>query len=222
MIQSEKHLAADDALLQHLIVDRGFTNDGAAQFSKVLRATVAVAGFVENGKISSQEEAKLPKLEKGQGQGDTPKSPDLFSLVRQSLGESKKTMTVQEPELQPQAKQREQRVIQFPLGENLWAAIQLPTPLTTPEWAQFVAVLEAMKPGLIGDRVGHSVEDAPKLALKSALTDEAKDLLDKCDQGGVPMYLTDNLRRIATENGVTSTPESTPNDIYEMLTAGSN
>ena len=57
--------------------------------------------------------------------------------------------------------QREQRVIQFPLGENLWAAIQLPTPLTTPEWAQFVAVLEAMKPGLIGDRVTHSVEDAP-------------------------------------------------------------
>jgi hypothetical protein len=49
------------------------------------------------------------------------------------------------------------------------------------------------------------------------ITPEAKDLLDKVDQGGVPGFITNNLRRIATENGVEVTGQTTPNDIVDAL-----
>lgn len=49
------------------------------------------------------------------------------------------------------------------------------------------------------------------------LTTEAQQLLRRTDLGGVPTVITSNLRRIAEENGVQVTPETTPNDLIGAL-----
>lgn len=52
----------------------------------------------------------------------------------------------------------------------------------------------------------------------SSLTQEAQDLLKKVESGGVPSFITNNLKRIATENGVTIDESSdTPNSVIEKL-----
>ena len=56
-------------------------------------------------------------------------------------------------------------------------------------------------------------EDTPP----SPLTPEARALVEKAAQGGVPLYTTANLARIAEENGVAVSPEMTPNQIIDAL-----
>ena len=51
----------------------------------------------------------------------------------------------------------------------------------------------------------------------AAITQEAVDLLSKVDAGGVPMYVTENLKRIARENGITVTRSTTSNTIIAQL-----
>ena len=49
------------------------------------------------------------------------------------------------------------------------------------------------------------------------ITDDAADLLAKVDQGGVPGFITNNLRKIAEKNGITIDGSDTPNSVIEKL-----
>jgi hypothetical protein len=49
------------------------------------------------------------------------------------------------------------------------------------------------------------------------LTPEARALVEKATQGGVPLYTTANLARLAEENGVAVSAEMTPNHIIDEL-----
>ena len=49
------------------------------------------------------------------------------------------------------------------------------------------------------------------------LTTEAQALLRKVEAGGVPLYTSDSLARIARENGVAVSGSTTPNEIIEAL-----
>ncbi len=49
------------------------------------------------------------------------------------------------------------------------------------------------------------------------LTQEAQDLLRKVDDGGVPAFITKNMRRIAEENGVKVTKNMKPADVVEAI-----
>ena len=57
---------------------------------------------------------------------------------------------------------------------------------------------------------------APPTA-RQRLTREARALLRQAGEGGVPMFVSQNLRRIATENGVHVSEDMTPNAIVEAL-----
>ena len=52
---------------------------------------------------------------------------------------------------------------------------------------------------------------------QAPLTQEAEDLISTVDEGGVPGFMTNNLRRIAKENGVEVAPADTPNTVIESL-----
>ena len=52
---------------------------------------------------------------------------------------------------------------------------------------------------------------------QAPLTQEAEDLISTVDEGGVPGFMTNNLRRIAQENGIEVTPADTPNTVIESL-----
>jgi hypothetical protein len=51
------------------------------------------------------------------------------------------------------------------------------------------------------------------------LTSEAEALLKSVDEGGTPAFMTNNLKRIAKENGVDVGPKDTPNDVVDRLRA---
>ena len=44
---------------------------------------------------------------------------------------------------------KQSRIVQLPLAGDIWAAIQVPHPMTEDEWEQMMAVLQAMKPGIV-------------------------------------------------------------------------
>ena len=52
---------------------------------------------------------------------------------------------------------------------------------------------------------------------QAPLTQEAEDLISTVDEGGVPGFMTNNLRRIAKENNIEVTTTDTPNTIIENL-----
>jgi N-glycosidase YbiA len=70
-------------------------------------------------------------------------------------------------------------------------------------------------------RVWPQSDDEPSNFVPSTarkhLTREARAVLRRADEGGVPMFVSQNLRRIATENGVAVTEDMTPNAIVEAL-----
>jgi hypothetical protein len=70
----------------------------------------------------------------------------------------------------------------------------------------------------LGGGVARAVGDAgARTAAPSRLTTEAQQLIDAADRGGVPGFISNNVRRIAEENGVRITPDMTPNDVIDAL-----
>lgn len=51
----------------------------------------------------------------------------------------------------------------------------------------------------------------------SGVTQAACELLRAVDSGGVPAFVTGNLKQIAQDNGVALSDESTPNEIVEAI-----
>jgi len=52
---------------------------------------------------------------------------------------------------------------------------------------------------------------------KRTLSIEARELLARIDEGGIPSTITSNLERIAKENGIEVSFEMTPEDIIKRL-----
>lgn len=51
----------------------------------------------------------------------------------------------------------------------------------------------------------------------AGLTQAARELLIAVDAGGVPAFVTSNLKQIALENGIEVTASSTPNEIIAAV-----
>jgi hypothetical protein len=51
------------------------------------------------------------------------------------------------------------------------------------------------------------------------ITRAAGDLLRAVDAGGVPAFVTSNLRQVASDNGIETGPGWTPNDIVDAIRA---
>jgi hypothetical protein len=52
---------------------------------------------------------------------------------------------------------------------------------------------------------------------KRALSAEARELLAKIDEGGIPLAVTENLERIARSHGIEVSRETTPSEIVRRL-----
>lgn len=66
---------------------------------------------------------------------------------------------------------------------------------------------------------GHPAQPPADPEVRRPLTAEAVELLKRADDGGVPMFASSNLRRIASENGVAVSDDMTPNAILDELRA---
>lgn len=117
--QSEVGDGSDQNLLAYLKAKKGFSEAGARQFVEAYRDTLAFSGDSHNPAY----DAKKPKQ-------DDPQMIDLGSAKMPSSGTSL-------------------RSVQVPISATTWATLQAPFPLTEDAWKQLLAVLQAMKPGLV-------------------------------------------------------------------------
>ncbi len=70
------------------------------------------------------------------------------------------------------------------------------------------------------------VEPTPELRIKASdlftftkrpLSSEARELLARIDEGGIPLVVTENLERIARAHGIEVSRQTTPNEIVRRL-----
>jgi hypothetical protein len=80
-------------------------------------------------------------------------------------------------------------------------------------------VAASERPGVVD--VGGTTEQAGARDAEQqrTLTPEAEELLKSVEAGGTPAMMTNNLKRIAKENGIEVTPKDTPNSVIDKLQA---
>lgn len=133
-----------DATLQFILQkERKFSPTGADALIKELRATI------EFTKLEYAENIADHKNEQPNdgGSEDDDLSSDPFAS---SLNVFEERSTAKS------TKVTETRVLQLPLLGGTWAAVQIPQRMSEPDWDQMMAVLEAMKPGIVNFSGGNT------------------------------------------------------------------
>jgi hypothetical protein len=143
------HLPSDATVQWELTRSRGFTETGAAEFLKEYKATLAFAQLEETPAAVTVQAAD----DDTSGAGDTPKSTYREeSIAARSPGEPR------------QMSADSRRAFPIPLVSGGTVTVEGKFPLSERDWAQFMAVLVAMKPGLVAsdpdDRASN--RDAPE------------------------------------------------------------
>jgi hypothetical protein len=129
----------DDPLMRHyLVFDRAFSTAAADELLREFRSTLAYAGMTgpnatvsPNGQDSDEDTIEDPE------EGLTPP-----------------TVEIQDPALDPHEdpkplKQRAERTVQVTYSPTEWALLQGRFPMSEDDWDAMIAVLQAMKRGLV-------------------------------------------------------------------------
>ena len=122
-------LPSDRNLKHHLRLDLGFTDRGVTEFIPQFRRTLAFANLIGGGKLSTED-----------GDSDKPEGDALMTPPT----------TLTPTETPPDTQQPAKLVVQLPIAPAEFAALQAPFPLTEAKGEQMLAVLNAMKPALVG------------------------------------------------------------------------
>lgn len=130
------HLPSDQSLLWELTRDRGFTETGAKEFMPVYRATIAFAQLGDAYRNSEPE----PTLEAQEAEDDRDLEDDYKDGALERLSAGRR------PQRRETAKS-----YAIPLIDNGAVVVEGNFPITERDWNQFIAVLTAMKPGLVAE-----------------------------------------------------------------------
>jgi hypothetical protein len=128
------HLPSDATLQWELTRSRGFTETGAAEFLKEYKATLAFARLEETP-VAAPVQAAVGDTS---GAGDAPKATDREESIAARLPGEPRQMSADS-----------HRAFPIPLVSGGTVTVEGKFPLSERDWAQFIAVLEAMKPGLV-------------------------------------------------------------------------
>ncbi len=164
LFQSGKANSARDALQQHLVVEKGFTNDGAARLIEVLSATKTFANI--------GDEQGTPRLFDGLTT-DLP-NPEPRVDSSDSLNEMADLANQREASLQtaPESLRSSDRTrIPLRLVDGFDAAIELPSEMTEAAWKHMLRYLEVMKDAYV--RVS---EEVPATAVDDTLNDSNSEI----------------------------------------------
>lgn len=130
-------LPSDANLEWELTRERGFTQGGAREFIKNFRATVAFAQLADGGTVAAQ----TPEVSEVQQDDDDATGGDRYMPPpgRRSV---QRVRRMSEPA---------GAVYTIPLPGRAPVIVEGEFPVTEQQWAQFMAVLNAMKPGLVSE-----------------------------------------------------------------------
>jgi hypothetical protein len=132
----EGGLPSDETMEFYLVTDRGFTESGAKELIQEFRNTLAFARLDGGGTLPDSE-------------GDTSQN----GSTEMNEGEGGGTALLERERYKGQAK-----MVQLPLASGKWATLQAPFPFTEQDWDLMLAVLQAMKPGLVSEPQEESSE----------------------------------------------------------------
>ncbi len=137
----ESHRSADPSIIaSHLIRTRNFSTAGAKYAADAFKATVSIV--------------KAPP--EGYSSPDAGQRPDP-GVIEQQIGS------------RGQVPPGPVRSVQVPLSATAWATVQAPFPISEEAWTQLLAVLNAMKPGLVASPPAPTSEGSEVTDLADAL-----------------------------------------------------
>ena len=87
---------------------------------------------------------------------------------------------------------------------------------------QIAAMFEGLSklwPHSPGDSAANDEEKEQPSSVKQSLTSEALKLVESVDNGGIPLTMNHNIRRIAEEHGIEIGESATPNEVIDQLRA---
>jgi hypothetical protein len=125
-------------------------------------------------------------------------------LARQSEALKLEEFKTKSAEIEAQKLALQQR--QADLAEATTSRVTPKPPATSEEVLGTTAALPPAKPTV-----------APEVKPVTGLTKEASELLTSTDAGGIPAFMTANLRKIAKDNNIKVTNETTPNEVIAEL-----
>ncbi len=173
------------------------------------------AAFRDNPKVREAVEAKLPEADVKVLDEviDEALPPRAEEDVAAAVGEAPRVDQPLAAEITPETAPTAEIGAETPLVEQPVAAPEAPVtvaPEVPPEGAAIPAAPESDLP---------NADEAPTSTRRRNITPEGAKVLEDLDASGVgvPGFITNSLRKIAKENGITVTKETTPNDIIEGL-----
>jgi hypothetical protein len=124
-------LPSDEAFRFWLINEKRFTENGASEFIRQFRATVAYAGLSASDNVDEDERED----------GDDGGPADMTDLVTPPEQRQKP----------PAGRGLKPQVFNLPLSPTEVAVIQVPAKMNERLWSQMLKVLDAMKPGIVSE-----------------------------------------------------------------------
>jgi len=209
-LYENKAEASDDNIEWYLMNTRKFYPDGARRLLRAFRGTLAFA--------------KLDSGDYDEGMGEVIDEDNSVLDTRTNLGQTRSTSA------------STARQFSFPLL-GMTAQVSFTQEPTPAAWDALIRYLNIAKELATGgtpaapretreddedDAEGDKRPVMREKVVASSLSSEAQDLLRKVNAGGVPAFATDNLVRIAKENGVPVSPDMTPNQIIDGLQQRAN
>lgn len=138
-------LPSDANLRHYLLLDRAFTETAVAEFIPRFRSTIEFAGLDSDVRISYDVEDKIS----ANGNVETQQERDMSAPSL--AGGSENPVVHRAPAGPPPASSSGalHRAVQVPLSGAEWVTVEGAFPLSEQAWNQMIAVLNAMKPGLV-------------------------------------------------------------------------
>lgn len=140
----KSRLPSDQSLQLFLTRERNFTPSGASELVSEWKRTMTYAGLAEDG--ASVSDTVEDSTENGTRTEEPHVTPPPV-MERDTAQES--APREEQQERQQTALQRTKRTIQVPYAPSAWALLEASFPMTEAEWEQMLAVLHAMKVGLV-------------------------------------------------------------------------
>lgn len=147
----EDDLPSDSNLIWNLSRERGFTESGAREFVREYRETLAFADLQPDGAFPMSDLSQREGEELGsQFEPSTPDGrPDMIATKYSSDGAVLEQHFIEAKRQTSAAGRIQTYTVPVGVGENV--IVQGEFPLTAAKWGQFIAVLTAMKPGLVAE-----------------------------------------------------------------------
>lgn len=142
-------LPDDRVVLRYMLFDLGFHNEASARdFLGRLKATLDFAKVEPEGDVASSAPGSAATQEEPDDLDFEPAHSPQWNVSTRGVAERASRPVPPEPSIYDHFRAH-RSFVQIPYSAGEWATLQASFPLSEQEWAAMIAMLQAMKPGLV-------------------------------------------------------------------------